>query len=235
MEHSVLLAQLRALVERAPVLDDYHPSSKEHLIWLGQGHALVARWNSSAAISFQNAVDSMSIDLFRPQNIAKILGTIQRAIADLELKAPQTQNKVFSAGDVYDFFKEMNRVISSAKQTIFIIDPFLDNTVVEHYLDARKPDVNVRLLLSSNVKEQIKVLKPAIEKYNTQYGDVIRIRKCRKIHDRVIFIDNDVCWVVGQSLKDAAIKPTYLLPLSPDVISAKLEDYENIWNEAAEI
>ncbi|KXI29978.1 phospholipase D-like domain-containing protein [Paraglaciecola hydrolytica] len=235
MEHSVLLAQLRALIERAPNLDDYHPSSKEHLVWFGQGHALITRWNAVDAMSFQSAADSMSIDLLRPRNIAKILGTIQRAIADLELKAPQTQNKVFSAGDVYDFFKEMNRVISSAKQTIFIIDPFLDYTVVDHYLDARKTDVNVRLLLSSKVKDQIKVLKPVIEKYNTQYGDIIKVKKSSKLHDRVIFIDNDVCWVVGQSLKDAAIKPTYLLPLSPDVISAKLDDYENIWAEANEI
>jgi hypothetical protein len=235
MEHSVLLAQLRALDERSPNFDDYRPSSKEHLVWLGRGHALISRWNSLEAISFKYAADSMSMDLLRNNMIAKILGIIQRAIADLELKVPQNKNLVFSVDDVYSFFKEMNKVISSANKTIFIIDPYLDHTVVDHYLEARQPDVKVRLLLSSKVKEQIKVLKPVIEKYNTQYGDVVEIRKSTKLHDRVIFVDNDVCWVLGQSLKDAAAKPTYLLPLSPDVISAKLKDYEYIWNKANEI
>jgi uncharacterized protein (UPF0303 family) len=51
-----------------------------------------------------------------------------------------------------------------------------------------------------------------------------------------VFIDYDVCWVLGQSIKDAAAKKaTYLAPLSPDVSSTKLGLYEDVWKQASAI
>jgi hypothetical protein len=232
MEPEVLLAQLRALFERAPDFDQYSPTSRDHMIWLGQAHALVSRWNSIEAASFQIAADFLPMDLVRPNNVAKIFGIIQRAISDLELSVPDNTGTVFSAGEVYDIFRALNEVIASAEKSIFIIDPYLDETVFNHYLTSRKPDVTVRLLLSKKADQ----LKPSVEKYIAQHGEVLKIKKTRAIHDRVIFIDGYVCWVLGQSLRDAAkAKPTYLVPLSPDVVQEKLEDYESIWEGANEI
>ena len=232
MEPGVLLAQLRALFERAPDFEQYSPTSRDHMTWLGQAHALVSRWDRLAAVSFGSASDFLAIDLLRANNVAKIFGIIQRAIADLELKVPDGAITVFGAGKVYDIFRALNEVITSAEKSIFIIDPYLDDTVFNHYLISRKADVSVRLLFSKNAAQ----LKPAAEKYIAQFGQVLEIRKTRAVHDRVIFIDGYVCWVLGQSLKDAAkAKPTYLAPLSPDVIPAKLEEYESIWANANEI
>ncbi len=50
----------------------------------------------------------------------------------------------------------------------------------------------------------------------------------------MIFIDEKTCWILGQSIKDAATgKPTYLAPFN-DVDSIK-PHYENIWSKATEI
>ena len=232
MEPELLLAQLRALFERVPDFETYTPTSKDHMIWLGQAHALVSRWNTLEAISLKGAADFLPIDLMRDNNVAKIYGIIQRAIADLELTVPDATSSVFKAGEVYDVFRALNKVIGSAEKSIFIIDPYLDDTIFNHYLIARKPDVSVRLLLSKNADQ----LKPAAEKYITQFGKVLEVKKTRAIHDRVIFIDGYVCWVLGQSLSHAAqAKPTYIAPLSPDVIPAKLEEYDRIWAGANEI
>jgi hypothetical protein len=232
MEPEILLAQLRALVERAPDFTQYSPMSREHMIWLGQAHALVARWNRIEAIRLQTSSDSLSMELIRPTSVATIFGVLHRAIADLELSVPEKEKVAFAAGQVYDFFRELNKVIESAEISIFIVDPYLDHTVFDQYLNSRKQDVTVRLLLNKNANN----VKAAAEKYNQQYGKVIELRKSTKIHDRVIFVDDYVCWVVGQSLKDAAkAKPTYLVPLAPDVVSGKLQDYEVIWNEAEAI
>ena len=232
MEPELLLAQLRALFERVPDFETYTPTSKDHMIWLGQAHALVSRWNTLEAISLKGAADFLPIDLMRDNNVAKIYGIIQRAIADLELTVPDATSSVFKAGEVYDVFRALNKVIGSAEKSIFIIDPYLDDTIFNHYLIARKPDVSVRLLLSKNADQ----LKPAAEKYITQFGKVLEVKKTRAVHDRVIFIDGYVCWVLGQSLSHAAqAKPTYLSPLSPDVIPAKLEEYDRIWAGANEI
>ena len=232
MEPEVLLAQLRALFERAPDFEIYTPTSREHMVWLGQAHALISRWDKLAAISIQSASDFLPMELVRANNVAKIFGIIQRAIADLELVVPDNTRTVFKAGEVYDVFRALNEVISSAEKSIFIIDPYLDDSVFNHYLTSRKPEVKVRLLLSKNTDQ----LKTATDKYNQQFGDVVEIRKTKAVHDRVLFLDEYVCWVLGQSLKDAAkAKPTYLAPLAPDVVQAKLQDYNRIWIGANEI
>jgi len=232
MEPELLLAQLRALFERVPDFETYSSTSKDHMIWLGQAHALVSRWSRGEAISFKTAADFLPMDLVRDSNVAKIYGIIQRAIADLELSVPDATSSVFKAGEVYDVFRALNEVIGSAEKSIFIIDPYLDDSIFSHYLNSRKPEVKVRLLLSKNADQ----LKPAAEKYVAQFGEVLKVKKTRAVHDRVIFIDGYVCWVLGQSLSHAAqAKPTYLNPLSPDVIPAKLEEYDRIWSGANEI
>lgn len=226
MEPEVLLAQLRALFERAPDFELYSPTSREHFVWLGQAHALISRWNRVAAIEIQTASDFLTMELVRGSNVAKIFGIIQRAIADLELTVPDNTRTVFKAGEVYDFFRALNEVISSAEKSIFIIDPYLDDSVFNHYLSSRKPEVRVQLLLSKNAEN----LKTSADKYNQQFGGVVEIRTTKAVHDRVIFLDEYVCWVLGQSLKDAAkAKPTYLAPLAPDVVPAKLAEYNDIW------
>ncbi|MBX9623370.1 MAG: hypothetical protein K2X82_06110 [Gemmataceae bacterium] len=41
------------------------------------------------------------------------------------------------------------------------------------------------------------------------------------------------CWVIGQSIKDAAEKkPTYLLPRPPDAARFKKTEYDAIWAAA---
>jgi hypothetical protein len=79
-------------------------------------------------------------------------------------------------------------------------------------------------------------LIPASEKHNEQYGNVLEMRKSSSLHDRVIFIDGYVCWLIGQSIKDAAkAKPTYLVQLPPDVVPEKLHNYEGIWISATKL
>lgn len=229
MAPNILLAQLRALLERAPDLENYSPTSREQLAWLGQAHALIKNWDRTEAIYFSSACDSMVSGLMRDHSLAKIFGILHRAIADLELKVPSSAEVSFGAGEVYDFFKALNKVIESAEKSIFIIDPYLDHTIFDHYLTARKPSVSVRLLLSHKPENIV----PAAKKYVAQHGQVLEVRESKALHDRVIFIDNYVCWLIGQSVKDAAkAKPTYLVPLSPDVVPEKLSHYETIWSSA---
>ena len=232
MEPEILLAQLRALVQRAPNFEQYSQTSQEHLVWLGQAHALVSRWNSSEAISFRTDSNLLSNEFLGSGSIGNIFGTLYRAIADLEIKVPADAQVAFSAGEVYDFFRELNKVIKSAEVSIFIVDPYLDHTVFDHYLNSRKADVLVRLLLNRNADS----VKHASEKYLEQFGTVLELRKSPAIHDRVIFVDKYVCWVLGQSLKDAAkARPTYLVQLAPDVVPDKLQQYEAIWDAAVPI
>jgi hypothetical protein len=145
MEPQILLAQLRALLERSPDLDNFSPKSRDHMVWLSQAHALLSRWNNIEAIFFKSACDFLSVLQTREMNITQIYGILHRAIADLELEVPPENEASFPAGGVYDFFKALNKVIASAEISIFIIDPYLDETVFDHYLNSRHENVHVRL------------------------------------------------------------------------------------------
>jgi len=232
MKPEILLAQLRALVERTPEYDTSHCRSREHVIWLSQAHALVNKHNLLEAIELKNQWDLLGNGILGPSAYAKIQAIIYRAIAALELEVPDGAEITFDRGEVYSFFRSLNKVIDSAEKTLFIVDPYLDDTIFDHYLNARKPAVSVRLLTGPRSKN----IKPAAAKYVAQFGPVLEVRQSNDVHDRVIFLDGYVCWVTGQSIKDAAkAKPTYLAPLSPDVVMEKLRNYEAIWLAATVI
>jgi hypothetical protein len=233
MPPQILLAQLRSLLARAPSFENYTPSSAEHLSWLGQAHALVSRWHPTEAGAFKLSSDFLGgSSLLRDGHVAEVLGTLHRAVADLELLVPDGTQTAFGPGAMYDFFKALNQVISSAKTSLFVIDPFMDDGIFDAYLSSVASGIRVRLLL----RDYSAKVKPAAMHFATQHHVSIEARKSTVLHDRVVFVDNSECWVLGHSIKDAArAKPTYLAPLSPDVSALKLADYENIWAAAAAI
>ena len=229
MDKPVLLAQLRTLLEGAPDFGAYTPMSQPHSRWLGTALALVARWKQREAISFSNAIELMPLSTLREKNIAKVFSTLHYAIADLELDAPTSGDQAFGPGAVYDFYKALSSVLSGASKSLLIADTFLDPEVFDTYLAQVPASVATRLL----AREYAAQLKPAVQKFVAQSGQSVEVRVSKAFHDRVIFVDDLSCWVLGQSVKDAAkAKPTYLAPLSPDVSKLKLQDYEVVWSSA---
>lgn len=108
----------------------------------------------------------------------------------------------------------------------------MDDTVFDAYLSSVPKGISVRLLVGKYTAK----VKPAAEKFITQYGALLEVRASTAFHDRLVFVDGDACWVIGQSIKDAASsKPTYLAPLAPDIAKPKLSAYEQIWLAATAI
>jgi hypothetical protein len=226
----ILLVQLKSLLARAPSFDVYAPSSSDHLTWLGQAHALVTRWKPLEASAFRLSCDFLgSFASTRSGHVAEIFGTLHRAVADLELSIPSSTQQAFGAGAMYEFFKALNAAVSSAQKSLYIIDPYMDDGIFDAYLSSVQSGTSVRLL----VRDFSAKVKPAAEKFVAQYGTPLEVRKSKALHDRVVFVDGSECWVLGHSIKDAAaLKPTYLAPLPPDVSMLKLADYEKIWLSA---
>jgi len=168
--------------------------------------------------------------VFKDGSIAKIFGIIYRAVADLEIDAPKLAGQAFGPGEVYDFFKALSTAVDSATKSVFIIDAYLDDQIFDSYLSNLPEGISLRLLTSKYGLS----LKTAITKYNQQHGTLVDVKISAELHDRVLFLDHLSCWVMGQSIKDAAqLKPTYFLPLSADVAKLKLSHYEAIWNKAS--
>ncbi len=232
MELPVLLEELRAIAENVPDFSQFTPTSRIHQEWLGKAHALVQQWDRNEASFLTMQEGFVSIPLSCDSAIANIVSILQRTIADLELRLSVQPDRVFGPGAVYDFFKALREVLASATQSILIVDPYLDDQVFDCYLTAVSPNVVVRLL----ARKSAAALTWAVAKFVEQTHMAVEARSSNDIHDRVVFLDDRSCWVLGQSIKDAAkSRPTYLAPLDSNTARLKKEVYENIWVSAKPI
>jgi hypothetical protein len=232
MEPHILLAAIRALLDQPPDFDAYAPTSRIHNDWLARAYTLVARWDQSEAWGFESSSDRLELVTFRNSSVAQIFRCLSRAVADLELRIPPAdRDQAFGPGAVYDAHRALSVTLRSADKYLFIVDPYLNSDIFDAYLSEVTPGISVNLLC----KQYVASVKVAALQFRTQHGLAVDIRSSKDVHDRVIFVD-DVCWVLGQSVKDmAATTPTYLAPLSPDVSTLKLGFYRAIWASAAPV
>jgi hypothetical protein len=229
MENEVLLAEIRAMLASIPDFETYTTTSRPHLEWLGKAGALLGRWNEYEVISFNSSATQLASEMLREYHVGIILGLLHRAEADLALDVPVSPQQVFGPGAVYDFQKALRDVLASATTSVLVVDPYLDDQIFDAYLSTVSPKVAVRLL----TREYGRALKASLEKFLAQSGANVSIRITKDLHDRVVFVDGTSCWVLGQSIKDAAKKgPTYLAPLGPDTVQLKRTAYDAIWAAA---
>src|SRR5437867_10311481 len=114
MDKIVLLAELRALASAPPDFTTYAPTSRPHLEWLAKADALLSRWNAFEVIPFRNAIVCLPMQSLRDTQVGTLLAVLHRAIADLELDVPHSQNQAFGPGAVYDFLKALRDILASA-------------------------------------------------------------------------------------------------------------------------
>jgi hypothetical protein len=108
---------------------------------------------------------------------------------------------VFFDGQVFDAYELASRIIRCAKQSIVLIDGYIDESAITHL--AKKANGVKALLLTSNISNQL-ILD--VQKANTQYGD-FDLKQFTQSHDRFLIIDggNEI-YHIGASLKDLGKK-----------------------------
>jgi hypothetical protein len=107
---------------------------------------------------------------------------------------------VFFDGQIFDAYELASKIIRSAKESIVLIDNYINETTLTH-LAKKKPEVKV-LLLTKNVSRHLAL---DITKANEQFGGFEAIAFA-KSHDRFLIIDNREVYHLGASLKDLGKK-----------------------------
>lgn len=107
---------------------------------------------------------------------------------------------IFFDGQIFDSYFFVCRLIRSAKQTIIVIDNYLDESVLTH-LTKKKKGVRV-LILTKKITSQMNL---DIQKANEQYAD-FKVITFTKSHDRFLIIDEHTIFHLGASLKDLGKK-----------------------------
>ena len=108
---------------------------------------------------------------------------------------------VFFDGQVFDAYELASRIIRSARQSIVLIDNYIDDVTLTHL--AKKNKGVKALLLTKDISDQRKL---DIQKANAQYGD-FDAKHLTLSHDRFIIIDSGrEVYHIGASLKDLGKK-----------------------------
>lgn len=237
IEKHIILLKLTELMEERPefgvkyVADPDSPQRR----WLQKVRGVIQRLPMSTVMQFDasmhTCVQYWSAAI--PQIQSFVYEVIEGLKVDLEIDGRADIGTAFAPGDVYRFFADLQGIVRSAGSELFIIDPYFDGVAFDEYLGVTGKGILIRILARQFAPE----VSTFAKKHAAQHGSTVEVRHGgKKIHDRVIFVDQSNCWIVGGSIKDAARKaPTYLIPLAAPIVEDKLDIYEGIWSESRAI
>ena len=117
----------------------------------------------------------------------------------IESKEIKPKQGIFYNGQVFDAYSFVADLIRDAKESIILIDNYIDDTTLTLFSKNQNIDV---IIYTQTVSKQLKL---DLEKYNSQYKD-ISIKTFKDSHDRFMIIDNKEVYHTGASLKDLGKK-----------------------------
>lgn len=151
------------------------------------------RFISNNALIFQR-LDSLE------QKQSKTDDKIEAILNAIEDKSIKPKQGIFYDGQVYDAYVFVSDLIKSTKESIVLIDNYIDDTVLTLL---SKRDVKVKATIyTKNITKQLEL---DLLKYNAQYPK-IELKKFDASHDRFLIIDESEVYHIGASLKDLGKK-----------------------------
>ena len=125
---------------------------------------------------------------------------LEQVFKALDNKESIPTQGVFFDGQVFDAYELASKIIRSAKESIVLIDNYIDETTLT-LLSKKVKTVKVLLLIKTISKQ----LTLDVKKANEQYKN-FEIKTFAKSHDRFLIIDNTEVYHLGASLKDLGKK-----------------------------
>ena len=123
---------------------------------------------------------------------------IDEVFRRLDADIPPMQG-IFYDGQVFDAYRFVSDLIRKAKQSVVLIDNYVDDTVLT-LLDKREKGVSATIY-TQRVSSQFQL---DVDRHNDQYPP-IEIKRFNKAHDRFLLIDDEV-YHIGASIKDLGRK-----------------------------
>lgn len=227
-----LYRRIGRLIESAPSFGGIGPLSTDQMTWLGRAEALVVSSGDLAArAEFSGAKQSLFFPNQRATAQQGLMLTLYKVLATAELASPPgAQGAFIPVGNSFDAYAAVAKVISSAKNDVLVVDPYMDDTVLIDFGGTLAEKVTLRLLSDRATAKPN--LAPAATRWKAQYASrplEVRLAQPKALHDRAIFIDGLEAWTVTQSLKDLAKRSPAEIVRADDIAPLKIASYEDIW------
>ncbi len=119
-----------------------------------------------------------------------------------ELKSNQLKHTkgIFFEGQLFDAYVFVNDLIKSAKNSIILIDNYIDETTL--LMLSKRNSGCKAILYTSKISAQLQL---DLQKHNKQYPE-IEIKLLKTSHDRFLILDEKELYHIGASLKDLGKK-----------------------------
>ena len=114
----------------------------------------------------------------------------------IERRDVKPKQGIFFDGQIFDAYVFISNLIRSAKESIVLIDNYVDDSVLTLF-SKRREGVAV-VIYTKNITKQLRL---DLDKYNSQYQHIV-IKEFKRSHDRCIIIDDNEVYHIGASLKD---------------------------------
>lgn len=231
------LAEARDLVATIPPLETCDLAAPEVQRWIGRSCSLVDEFGDFMdKISFNSSARTLAAALLRAGSAHEMRALLHKTMANLEQRVGEQKGAEFiKAKDVFGGFVSILDTIRRATRTVWIVDPYMDETILRDYGAAVPERVLLRLLTTK--REQNATIVPAVQKWQQTYREQRpvegRLAPKRRLHDRFIAIDGKEVWLLSQSLREFAEQaPATVVLFDPSLAADKLDAYEAIWQEA---
>ena len=172
------------------------------------------RVKSNKGTSFRRwATKTLKEYILKGYVINQRIDRVEKFAIETEKRVTEAENKIdffvktshppvegiFFDGQIFDAYTFAASLIKSAKESITLIDNYIDESVLM-LLSKRAKKVSATIYTA----KVSPLLQLDLQKHNAQYPPV-NIKIFSRSHDRFLFIDNDV-YLIGASLKDLGKK-----------------------------
>lgn len=236
IQKQIILLKLTDLFENAPDFSDPEriPADSPQRRWLSVVGALLNRldrvFKGSSFRTHMHLLNTQKNNAIRLIQ-GQVLDAIEELKLELELDGRDEIGNAYAPGDIYGYYADLKGIIAGAENHVFIIDPYFNGEAFDAYFSDIHEAIQIWILAERYSND----VKTYADKHVKQYGTEISLRRSTELHDRLIIIDQDDCWITGGSVKDAGKKASYLIPVQPAIAEAKLGIYSDIWERAAEL
>ena len=231
-----LYRQLGRLIETMPVFQYGEDLGPNEFRWMARSQAILEDVGDILdRTDFRVAQSSLNTQLGHERAVQSMIMALYRAMARLERELPEgARGSFIPVGNSFDAFTAFKRIVDGAKHDLFVVDPYMDETILTDFVSLVPTGITIRLLADSFGSKP--PLAVAARKWIDQFGQArpleLRLAAERTLHDRAIFIDRATAWTVTQSLKDFAKRSPGEFINAADTARLKIAAYEQIWSDS---
>jgi len=165
------------------------------------------------------AINSQKITVDRFIKLENVVSSIKDEIEQIKENKEKIQinQGVFYNGQIFDAYVLINDIFKSAKESITLIDNYIDETILT--LFSKYPKLHFTLV-TKNISKKLQL---DIKKYQAQYNN-LKVKTSNSYHDRFLIVDNKEAYHLGASLKDLGKKVFAFSKI--DITMLRLEENE---------